>query len=167
MSERVKRLINFAATSIVDVVDRSAASDARLCVTGNHLNFPLWITVDTVEVPENREVSVINSVRDDSVFVPESELSSTRVRKFWAHTNDFDGEVYGWSAAELFVVNGDRQKTIDAIVHYLEQKLAGQERIDIKLIATAAPGCSQLPILVGDSDGGPEGVHQQSEFIGC
>jgi len=165
MSERVKRLIRSIVPDIVNVVDRGAASDARLCVAGDRGScFPIWVTVDTVDVPENLVIRTVGGVRDTSIEVPESQLSTNKVRKFWAHTNDFDSEVYGWSAAELYVVEGDRLKTVDAIVEYLEQKLAGQDRIEVKMLATAAAGNPYLPAMVGDSDSGPEAVHEQPDF---
>lgn len=167
MSERIKRLIRSVVPDIVNVVDRGAASDARLSITGNRgSHFPIWITVDTVTVPDNLVIRTVAGVRDSSIEVAESELSTNKVRKFWAHTNDFDGEVYGWSAAELYVIDGDRLKVVDAIVEYLDKVLDGQDRIDIKMLATAAPGQPHLPTMEGDSDSGSDAVHEQFDFPG-
>ena len=167
LSDRVKRLIRSIVPDIVNVVDRGAASDARLCVTGDKgSQFPIWVTVDTVEVPDNLVIRTVGGVRDTSIEVPESQLSANKVRKFWAHTNDFDPMVYGWSAAELYVVEGDKLATIDAVVEYLEQKLDGQSRIEVKLLATATAGNPILPTMVGDSDSGPDAVHAQPDFPG-
>jgi hypothetical protein len=165
MSDRVKHLIRSVVPDLVNVVDRGAASDARLSITGDKgMQFPIWVTIETIEVPDNMVVRTVDGVRDTSLEVPEAQLSAAKVRKFWAHTNDFDGEVYGWSAAELFVVNGDRQKVVDAVVEHLERKLSGQERIEVKMLATAARGTAELPTLVGDSDSGPDAVHPQVQF---
>jgi len=167
MSERVKRLIRSIVPDIVNVVARGAASDARLCITGNKgSSFPIWVIIDTLDVPGNMVFRTVSGVRDTTIEVPETQLSTTKVRKFWAHTNDYDSMVYGWSAADLYVVEGDKLKTVDAIVEYLEQKLAGQDRIEVKMLATAPAGNPQLPTMVGDSDSGPEAVHEQPDFQG-
>jgi hypothetical protein len=167
MSERIKRLISSVIPELVSAVDRGAASEARLSITGDSgAAFPIWVTVQTIEAPENLVIRTVAGVRDTSLEVPESQLSPTRERKFWAHTNDFDGMVYGWAAAELYVVNSDKAAIIEAVLAHLDKKLEGQERITVRMLATAAAGQPSLPTMEGDSDSGPEGIHEQPEFNG-
>lgn len=152
MSNRVMQFLEQAVATVVNDVASGDASDSRLKVEPENTFYPIWVAVEMIEVPENLVIRTINSVRDYSVEVPEAQLSERKVRKFWAHTNDYDGMVHGWGAAELYVVDGDRQKITAAVVEYLRQKVGSKSRVEIRMEPT--PGQKYLPVLVGDSDSG-------------
>lgn len=167
MSEQVQRLISSIVPVMVDALHRRAASETRLCVSGDKgLLFPIWVSVQQIDGPQNRVIRTVAGVRDTTLELPESELSSVTAPLYWAHTNDFDGMVYGWGAAELYVVNRSKEAVVEAIIEHLTKKLDDQTRIDIRLFATACAGMPHLPTVEGNSDSGPEGIHEQPEFNG-
>lgn len=69
----------------------------------------------------------------------------------WAHTNDFDPMVYGWSACEFSLTTRDRDEAIEKITAFLTDKARDCQRIEAKLTGTASQG-QIMPTLVGDSD---------------
>lgn len=165
MSQSVMQLISAIVPDVVNVVSRGEASEARLCISVSGSNeLPIWVAVERIIVPQNVVIRTIGGVRDESIEVPESQLSATKTEKFWAHTNDWDGEVYGWSAAELFVVHADEQQIVRAIVDHLQKKLAHATRIDIKMLATTPAGKPSLPVIEGNSEGGLASLHEQEVF---
>lgn len=74
-------------------------------------------------------------------------------QQLWAHTNDFDGMVYGWSACEFSLTTTDLDEAFDKITAFLVEKAANCERIEVKYTGTSSEG-RPLPTLVGDSDTG-------------
>lgn len=167
MSKKVQRLIDSIVPVMIDALHRRAASEARLCVSGDKGSiFPIWVSVQQIEGPQNKVIRTVAGVRDTALELPESQLSPVTAPLYWAHTNDFDGMVYGWAAAELYVVNGSKEAVVEAIIEHLSKKLENQTRIDFRLFATACAGMPHLPTVEGDSDSGPEGIHEQTEFNG-
>lgn len=71
----------------------------------------------------------------------------------WAHTNDFDGMVYGWSACEFDIVTRDARAGIEQICAFLSEKTSACERVEVKIAGTASDG-HPIAMLVGDSDSG-------------
>jgi len=145
MKESVKKFIESVVRDQVTAVNIGRVVECRLNVEGNvGLHMGLWICLETIEKPE-------------------CEGSDKLVRYFWAHTNDFDPMVYGWSACELYVVERDPQVVYDKTVAFLAGKLEHQDRVEIKLFPRVASGQKELAILTGDSDSGADAIHEMPD----
>lgn len=85
-------------------------------------------------------------------------------QKLWAHTNDYDPMVYGWSNCEFDLVTTDVDEAFDKITTFLTEKAAKCERIEVKFTGTSNEG-QPLPTLVGNSDTGE--LKEPAGLPGC
>lgn len=139
MNSRVQTLIDrITATAVANFACDDNLQEVRECRFGvfdqdrNDLQSFAWICLDVLEVEE-------------------SPGSDKKVRKLWAHTNDFDGMVYGWSNCEFSITESNLLTAMTAICEFLASKFANAKRIQVKYQRTAANGQS-LPVLVAESD---------------
>lgn len=145
MNDRVKSLINSLTTKSVEDIAFNRVRDCRFGIFwGGFMGFA-WICLDIVEVED-------------------PEGSGNKVEKLWAHTNDFDPMVYGWSNCEFSLVTTDRHEAVAKIVAFLESKVQGAERIEAKYAATPLTG-NPTGVLVADSDS-PE-LKEPVDIMGC
>ncbi|MBX9691336.1 MAG: hypothetical protein K2Z81_03060 [Cyanobacteria bacterium] len=134
------RLVEFAVATLVDVVARAEARSASVRFTGRGENVSsfdnfVWISVD--------RIAGENGAPD----------------KLWACTNDFDAFVR--PSFSLSVEQAQAGELIGRTCEYVIAKMARYSRVDILVQAEAQPNRPQLPTLVGDSESGPDGVHEQ------
>lgn len=130
MTQQVKSFIeSIALKGLMAVVIRKELRDCRFGIFSDKIaggGFR-WICLDMVGEPGQEQL--------------------------WAHTNDFDGMVYGWSACEFSLTTTDVDEAFEKITAFLADKAANCERIEAKYTGTSNEG-QPLPTLVGDSDSG-------------
>jgi hypothetical protein len=150
MNDRVKSLIEKTVTTAVEDIAFNRVRDGRFgtFVKGSQaLNAFAWICLDIIEVEEPKG-------------------SGNKSEKLWAHTNDFDPMVYGWSNCEFSLVTTDREEAIAKINAFLAAKFKDAEAVEVKYNRTSAAGGS-LPILMGDSDQGDNLAEPTDYLVGC
>ncbi len=141
-ASNVVRLVEFAMTTVVDVVARKQARSARVRFTGSGENASLfnnfvWISVD--------RISGENGSPD----------------KLWASTNDIDLMVPMPPSFHLSVEQSQAGELIGRACQFVIEKMAGYAKVEMFVQAEAQPNSPHLPTLVGDSESGPDGVHEQ------
>lgn len=139
MNSRVQNLIDrITSCAVANFVGGDVLQEAHECRFGvfdqdkNDLTSFAWICLDVLEVEEPKD-------------------SGNKVKKLWAHTNDFDGMVYGWSNCEFAIVETNLLTVMNAISDFLSTKFAGAQRIRVQYHRPANNGQSQ-PVLVAESD---------------
>ena len=139
MNNRIQSLIDRMASTAVTAISLSnELKECRDCRFGvfdqdrSDMNSFVWICLDTLEIEEPKG-------------------SGKKMKKIWAHTNDFDGMVYGWSNCEFSIIETNLLTVMSEIVDFLMKKFKDAQRIRVQYQRTAPDGQS-LPTLVAESD---------------